>query len=226
MRRLPLLLAALLPACTGAAPACWTPADATPGWKAAVVPAGAPALAAPPDIEQFRPGEPALAWADDQFPQPGWTASGGVAGFSVDLAGGGWDAVELTFSAGLGGQEIEAVAQTAKGRSVILPRTRSRATTVRLELSDPRTISVSLIAHHHLRATPALLSWRAGRWQRPPGRAGTLVYRQPLGAPLRLCQTPGRPLSFHPSWLPPSGAPRPVALTRTLPDRLHGLTGW
>ncbi len=218
-RAVPLMMmAVILPACRPVR-FCWTPADATPGWKEVALPAGASQLAAPIDVDQYRPGERALAWQEDYAAPVTWRPSLGSIAFELPLSGVGWDAVELTFARPLAGQQIEATADTPHGRDVVLSRTRSQSSTVRLLLKDPQTSFVRVVAHPHGRAAPRVVSWRAGRWQRPPGHAATLVFRQPLGPPVQLCQTAGELPAFHGSDRP--DRPRPVALAATWRDRIR-----
>ena len=47
------------------APHCFVPSDQTAGWKRVVLPADAPALAAPEGVDQFRSGEQVLLVEQD-----------------------------------------------------------------------------------------------------------------------------------------------------------------
>jgi hypothetical protein len=210
-------MASLGSACASPVRACWSPADATPGWKEVALPTGAKALAAPPDVDQYRPGEPALAW-QERTAQPTPRLSGGSANLVLDVDGERAEALEVTFEARLGGAAVEAYGLTPTGSYVVRPRARSHDTTVRLDLADPTTSAVVVTVRHHLRAAPRLVSWRVGRWQHPVGPPATLLYRQPAGRTLLLCDAPGRPLAFHPSWQ--AEPPRPVAMAPTLASRL------
>jgi hypothetical protein len=210
------LLAGLLGACRVPTRRCWTPRDQSPGWKQAALPAEAPALAAPPDVDQYRADEPALAWQEEGADATRWNSLGS-ADFALDVEGRHADAVELTFDARLGGAVVEARNLTAGGSYVVLSRTRRHEPTVRLELADPATTRVVVTVHHHLRAEPRLVSWRSGRWQRPSGTAPALVYRQPEGRSIELCDRPEQTPTFHPAWQ--TDPPRLVSLERTLLSR-------
>ncbi len=204
------LLSSLAAACTPSlARACWVPDDAAPGWKQVTLPAGAPSLAAPPDIDQYRPGETALAWEEREAEPASW-GLGGRAELALPLDGAGWDVVEVAFAARLGGAGVEARGLLPSGSYLVLPRTRIHTATVRLEPADRRTTELLLTVHHHLRAAPRPIGWRVGRWLRPAGTPRTLVYRQPPGRPVVLCDAPGRMLELHPAWQTP---PLPVTLT-------------
>jgi hypothetical protein len=211
VRRTIICLAPLLWSCASPARACFTPADQTAGWKQVALPPGARSLAAPPDIDQYRTGEAALAW-QERGARPARRGGSGSAEFVLDFAGERADSVEVTFTALLGGAAIEAEGKSASGTYSVLPRTRSHASTVRLDIADPATSAVVLTVHHHQRAVPRLVSWRIGRWQAPSGPPSLLVYRQPGDRSLQLCEAPGQRLTFHPAWR--TGAPRPVTLAQ------------
>jgi hypothetical protein len=216
VKRRCIALIALLSSCASPIRACWAPNDRTSGWKQVSLPPGAPALSAPPNVDQYRTNERALAWQERGAAAAQWSSLGSAV-FALDLDGRHVDVVEANFEARLGGALVEARALTATGSYVILPRTRSHATTVRLELADPSTESIVLTVHHHVRTQPRLVSWRIGQWQRPAGPPSLLVYRQPESQALLLCNAPEQPLGFHPAWK--SESPRAVSLERTLLSR-------
>jgi hypothetical protein len=219
VKRALVVLASLLAACRSPQYAGWTPNDQRPGWKQAALPADAPALAGPPGIDQYRTNERALAWREEgTVPASHNYSAGGSVDFHLELDGAPADAVEATFAARLGGAAVEASALTAGGIYVSLPRTRVHTTTVRLQLADPLTSAVILTVHHHLRAQPQLVAWRAGAWSTPPGGAALLVYEQPPGQSILLCNRPEQTMEFHPVWWPIE-SPRRVSLERTLVSR-------
>jgi hypothetical protein len=211
MRRAFMLLIVLFSGCRWPVRACWAPRDESPGWKEVALPLGAPQLAAPPTIDQYRSNERALAW-HERGTLSAFSSTSGSADFWLELDGERADAVEVTFAARLGGAVVEARALTTNGSYVILPPTRSHATTLRLELSDPSTATIILTVHHHLRAQPRLMAWRAGQWQIPPGEKALLVYRQPAGQSILLCNRPEQTMTFHSAW--ETEPPRRVSLAR------------
>jgi hypothetical protein len=172
------------------------------------LPADAPSLAADREIDQYRPGEAALAWQERAGEPPTWGPPG-RAELALSFDGERADVVEVGFAARLGGAGVEARGLTAAGSYEALPRTRVHAATVRLELPERGTTELRMTVHHHLRAAPRPVGWRVGRWLRPTGTPRTLIYRQPAGRTVLLCDAPGRLLEFHPAWLAP---PAPVKL--------------
>lgn len=182
---------------------CFVPSDQTAGWKRVVLPAGAPALAAPADVDQFRSGEPALLFEQDASAYTGADSEhpGRMAyRFRVPR-----DArrLELGFLEDLHGAKVDAVAY-AGGRSFpLLDERRLAGTQLALDWTMEGVDHVVVSVHHHLREKPVVREWRVGR-RLEPGEAPampqsfraprSLYFRHPGGRRLELCDAPGREL--------------------------------
>jgi hypothetical protein len=184
---------------------CFVPSDQTAGWKRVLLPEGAPALAAPEDVDQFRSGEPALLLQEDASaylgadrPRPGRMAYT----FRVPR-----DAhrLELGFLEDPRGAKVDAVAYAGGRAFPLLDEKRHSGARLSLEWTMEGVDRVVVSVHHHLREKPVVHTWRVGRVLKPgedPSvseafRASrSLYFRHPGGRRLVLCDAPGRRLQL------------------------------
>lgn len=185
---------------SGRGPRCYLPVEATDapaGWRRVALPAGAPSLAAPAGIEQFRSDEDAVVWTIERGGVAGERRPLGRTGFTVVVPAEARHAL-LRFRAPLEGARVEVRDDDGE---LIFDRRISNAE-VRLDWEGaPRRLAVTV--HHHLRPAPRLLAVRLGVDGRPPALAragdafrlpGSLYYRHPGGAPVELCDESARSL--------------------------------
>lgn len=196
-----LLLACLSAGCTQAA--CYTPSDGTPGWKAVVIPAVAPALSAPEGVDQVRGGEPAVVWTDEITPVDAWSEHGHRELFFEVRSD--QRALEVHFAAPLDGARV--------GAPPHAPNRRVRGDRVLftwLRPVDHLTVEV----HQHFRSTPIVRQARAGSPAVVAGtRPGVLYYKQPPGRRVLLCDAPERTLAVAPD--AELSQAQPIALHRS-----------
>jgi hypothetical protein len=200
------------------APACYRPATQTRGWKEVRLPAAAPHLAAPDGVEQYRTGEPALAWS-------GWSDVGphrslGAASYYLYLPEGA-EVLEIDFGSRLGGAALEINSLGDDGWNSFRSRFRTHDSRLSLEL-DPRTRAVEVLVHNHLRAPPQP-RWRSGRRELPEAPPRRLYYFDRGEGGLELCEAPARKLGFREGGsLEPATrtALSPTVLTRLLHKEL------
>ncbi len=185
-------------------PHCYVADDRTAGWKEAAIPNGAPALAAPDGVEQFRSGEDA------------WVVRGPtVSGYSTDRRGWGTVALhfpvpkhttklDVRFAQRLDGMRVEVVGSGGWVANVPLQAERRyTGTALSLEWTAKGVEQVTIVLHHHMRAAPVVAEWSSAR--REPMRTWEpkkLSWLQPAGAAVELCDAPGRPLRVNLENLP------------------------
>jgi hypothetical protein len=198
-----------------AAPPCYHDNGGV-GWKRAALPVAAPHLSAPDGIDQYRTGEPYLVWSEQGMAEP--TAAFGSSRFvlRVDEQA---DAIAVDFAARLGGAQVDVVAHRAWADLPLLVRERQHGASLRFEV-PPGTWYVEVVVHHHLRAAPLVTSWRLGvRTLGEPMSPPSLVYYNPDGRPLELCEAPEAVPSVRRARLP-APPPSSVALAPTPLTRL------
>lgn len=177
--------------------ACVTPADQTPGWKAFPL-EQAPALAAAPELEQFRAGEKARI-ADRS---PGLLVAEHPEGLSTRYtiaAGDGAQAFTLEFATSLRGAQVDVEAEAGLAR-FRLSTSRVNGSLVNGRWNVPGVRRVDVVVHHHLRGRPAVAALEVERLAvvaAPGASPGTLYVHHPGGVRLELCDAPGRVLSVR-----------------------------
>jgi hypothetical protein len=214
-------LVALLATATPERP-CFLPSDQTAGWKRVALPETAPALAAPEDVDQFRTGEPALAFEEDPGAYVGASEEHlGRMAYTFRVPR---DArrLELGVLEPLRGAKVDVVAYAGSRAFPLLDEKRHAGTEVAAVWSMDGVDRVVVRIHRHFREKPVVRTWRVGR-QVGPGTQGlvpegfrtprSLYFRHPGGRRLELCEAPNRPLAFSLGRL--GEAPHEVTLTRT-----------
>ena len=203
--------------------ACFTPNDATPGWKQVTLPPQSSSLAAPAGIDQFRPGEPAKAFelnpsrfeGVESYDEGSTTFSFNVAPDSRRL--------ELSFHEPLRGAKVDASLFVGSRQYPLLDEKRVKSEQLVLEWQIPEAARLVVRVHQHFRKRPLMTRWLLVRdlvVANEPTISGnfkveqSLYYRQPPGVPVELCDAPGRVLELDLRQLPASAQPRSVQLTR------------
>jgi len=177
--------------------ACFTPADQTPGWKAFPLEHG-PALAAGPELEQFRAGE--KAHIVDR--SPGLLVEEHAEGLSTRYsiaAGDGAQSFTLDFASPLRGAQVDVEAEAGLSR-FRLSTARVNGSHVSGRWNVPGVRRVEVVVHHHLRGRPAVTGLAVERLAvvpAPGASPGTLYVLHPGGLRLELCDAPGRVLGVR-----------------------------
>lgn len=199
------LLLSLLTLATGSAPErCTTPADQTAGWKRVALDASRPALAAPPEVSQFRSGERALVVEDGLRRYEGTVGTNPLSMEHFFRLGAGTQQLRVEFSEPLRGAKVDVTAYSTGGLTFpLLVERRIPGSQLELQLEREDFTQLIIRVHHHFRRPPVVRSARAERLvnvSEEPGlpealRApGSLYYLHPGGRTLTLCETPGRVL--------------------------------
>jgi hypothetical protein len=185
---------------------CFVPEDQAAGWKQTPIPANAPALAAPAEIEQFRTGERALVVEEAAHFEHSVVTHVGRAVVSFEVPRGAQH-LRVRFAQSLDGMRVDARAVDPRGRvMLILDDRRVASDTVMLDWGPVEMERIEVTLHHHLRPRPVVAQWRAGSWEvvselpgvpEPFRRPGTLSWRHPGGRRVQLCDAPGRRLEVH-----------------------------
>jgi len=185
---------------SGRGPRCWIAAeeaDAPAGWRRVALPSGAPALAAPLGVPQFRSDEEAVVWTSERGGVAGERRALGRARFVVEVPREARHAA-LRFRAPLDGARLEV--RDDDGEVISDRRISGAEARVDWEGAARR---LEVTVHHHLRAAPRLAGVRLGVDGRPASLLGagdafrlpgSLYYRHAGGAPVELCDEPGRAL--------------------------------
>ncbi len=192
----PMMLTALL-----LGQVCFTPSDARPGWKRALIPDDAPRLAAPDGIDQYRSAE--AYQTVNEYPMAslqGWTGRVGKTEFQL-IPGAGACELELEFAEPLRGAKVSITAPGPKGPMVFMREARQAGKVLRAKWGKDGVPLVDVVVHDHFRKDPVLQRWKAvciapvvltettaERW---------LTYLQPAGLPLTLCERPGATMQVH-----------------------------
>jgi hypothetical protein len=182
---------------------CLTPADQTAGWKHTPIPHGAPALAAPADVEQFRTGEPALVVdRDESFEHTSDKHTGSLDLFFRPPRNS--QHLRITFAHRLDGMKVDAAVVDRRGLKMpLLDGHRVGGSELGLDWGHAEVAQVQVTLHHHLREAPVVYGWRAGSWETPSEldgapeafrTPGTLHWRHPGGRTVSLCNAPDRRL--------------------------------
>jgi hypothetical protein len=191
------------PRAAGRGPRCWIAvedADAPPGWRRVALPSGAPSLAAPAGVPQFRSDEDAVVWTVERGGVPAERSRMGRARFVVDLSAREREArhAALRFRAPLDGARLE----VRDGAGELIFDRRISGAEARVDWEGPAR-RLGILVHHHLRPAPRLAAVRLGVDGRAAALAeagdafrlpGSLYYRHPGGAPVELCDEPARQL--------------------------------
>ncbi len=200
---------------------CYVPSDQTAGWKRVELPAEAPALAAPGDIEQFRAGERALfTEADPPHTYLGATKrrSGRMA-YTFRLPKDG-SRMEVEFLESLDGAKVDATAYVGARAYPLLSERRQHGGRLALEWNVEGVDTLVVEVHYHLRERPVVRHWWVSRGVWPSQEAAVptgfhapraLYFRHPGGRRIELCETPRQQMQLS-RW--PDGAPVDVTLTR------------
>ncbi|HZA14820.1 MAG TPA: hypothetical protein VE618_10000 [Myxococcaceae bacterium] len=214
-------LSLLIVTAAGANELCYVPTEQTAGWKRVDVPDDAVGLAAPADVDQFRPGE--AAWLVEQDPK-GYLGATKQRGGKMDYTfrvPPQTRRLTVHFVASLRGAELDATAY-GEGRTFpLLDGHRVAENFIQLEWELPDIEGIVLRVHHHLRPVTVVAQWRTARWldlgQDPSIPAAfrvtrSLYFRHPGGRTIELCDLPGQPQSVDRVRL--AGRPVNVSLTR------------
>ncbi|NTX36106.1 hypothetical protein HUA78_16785 [Myxococcus sp. CA033] len=180
--------------------ACWSHEDPTPGWKRVELPASAPQLAAPVDVDQFRSGEPVLVREANVGTYFGGQHVGtGRMAFRFQVQP-GTTRLELDFLGSLRGAKVDATAYVGPRPLHLLDERRIPGSSLMLEWGSEEVGAVVVEVHYHLRERPVVQSWWATRRVWPerdaalPGEfkaARSLYFFHPGGGRvLSLCQQP------------------------------------
>lgn len=199
------LLLSLLALAAGSAPErCMTPADQTAGWKRSALDASSPALAAPPEVSQFRSGERALLVEDGLLRYEGTVGSNPLRMEHLFRLGAGTQQLRVEFSEPLRGAKVDVTAYTTGGLTFpLLVERRMPGQQLELRLEREDFTQLIIRVHHHFRRPPVVRSARAERLvliSEVPGLPealripGSLYYLHPGGRTLTLCEAPGRVL--------------------------------
>jgi hypothetical protein len=190
---------------------CVTPVDQTPGWKVAAVTAGAPALAAPEWVEQFRAGEPTLVLDEPAYQHAAKERLGRLElRFFVPE---GTRHLRVRFAHRLDGMKVDArLLDDWHSRTMPLADGRRfGGDQVQFDWGPSSAREVEVTLHHHLRSKPVVLEWQSGRLEDvSPAfsmalEPGTLAYRHPGEQRIELCNAPGRRLEVERAHLPATG---------------------
>jgi hypothetical protein len=205
-----------------AATPCYLPNDATPGWKQVALPDDARSLAAPVNVEQFRTDE-LVSIVDDrsELYLAGESVFPGRTSFEFVLGEGG-RSLEVRFDHPLRGAKVDVTAWAPGGTMTLMHEQRVGGERLPLTWGTNDVRSVTVRVHEHLREPPVVRSYRAvrvvaGTSVHPSPAFGlprSLYYRQPVGAPVLLCDEPGRELTVPPGAPALNARPTPVSLRR------------
>jgi hypothetical protein len=198
---------------------CFVPVDQSAGWKQVVLPADAPSLAAPDDIDQFRPYEAARVFDSDA-----WTFAGtdepvpGRLDYRFRMAKGS-QRLELEFLEPLRGAKVDIIAYSGGRELPLLRERRVAGQSLDTAWSVPDVDTVVVSVHHHFREKPVVARWKVTRQEvlanDPDVPASfklgrSLYYRQPENRRIELCQAPGRTLGLELKNLESKAMPVPV----------------
>ncbi|HZI12286.1 MAG TPA: hypothetical protein VE153_18015 [Myxococcus sp.] len=200
---------------------CWLPDDQTAGWKRVDLPEGAPALAAPEDVDQLRANEPVQWRESDPRAYVGASKSSpGRMAYTFRVPA-GTTRLEVDFLESLRGAKVDATAFAGGRTFPLLSERRQPGASLVLEWYAEDVDGVVVEVHHHLRERPVVRAWRTARRVWPEREASvpqafkaprTLYFLHPGGGRyLLLCNAPGRTLTLT-RW-PAEGAPAAVSLT-------------
>ncbi|MCE9669698.1 hypothetical protein LY474_18030 [Myxococcus stipitatus] len=203
---------------------CWSLVDDTPGWKRVVLPAEAPALAAPGDFEQFRSGEPVLLREVRLHDDVGSTHERpGRMAYTFQVAP-GTTRLEVGFKESLQGAKVDATAFAGETALTLLDEVRVPGERLALEWKSETVDRVVVTVRYHLRGRPVVASWATSRRIRPERdpslpegfRLPRSLYFLHPGGPgaVLLCQRPGLDLRVS---RPPTA--RTPLVTVSLPPR-------
>ena len=203
-----------------AASPCYVPSDQTAGWKRVELTAEAPALAAPPGIDQFRSDEAALLLESDPRAYVGATRRQlGRMTYTFRVPEGAVR-LEVDFLEALRGAKVDVTAYAGSRAFPLRDERRMAGSWLALDWSMEGVDSVVIEVHDHFRQKAVVRQWRVGRrvWPTrersvPEGflAARSLYFFHPGGQRLELCHAPDRRLVLT-RW-PGQGAPAPVALS-------------
>lgn len=174
---------------------CYRADDQTAGWKQAVMPKGT-TLAAPPDIDQFRSGQPSWVVTDRAlFDYRATTPRWGVVRLDFEVPS-DTRLLRVHFLQRLEGMRVEVRGGDGSGRDLpLLPERRFSTDELRLEWTAEGVRYVTILLHHHVRGAPVVADWSSGRWQQMPAAPrAQLTYFHPGGRDLELCDAPHQPL--------------------------------
>lgn len=194
---------------------CVAPQDQAAGWKQTPLARGAPALAAPADVEQFRSGERALVLSEPHFQHSAEEVFGTLQlTFEVPRDA---EHLRVRFRHPLDGMKVDATALDRQGRRMpLMDQRRIGGDEVQVDWGPAEVAWVTLRLHHHLRERPVVSQWRSGRWEVPSEaasapaffhREGMLIWRHPGGRRIELCEAPKQRLELQ-DWRPPAGGAR------------------
>jgi hypothetical protein len=201
---------------------CFLPSDQSAGWKRVEIPEGAPALAAPHGIDQFRSDEAALLIESDPQAYVGATRrQPGRMTYTFRVPRGA-ARLEVDFVDSLRGAKVDATAYAGHRAFPLLDERRVGGAALALDWSVEGVDSLVIEVHDHFREKAVVRQWRVARRVWPTREASvpegfraprSLYFRHPGGLRVELCQAPDRPLLLT-RW-PGEGAPAPVTVTRT-----------
>jgi hypothetical protein len=210
-------------------PICYVPSDQTAGWKQVRIPDAAPALSAPPNVDQFRTGEASVVWESDEGEYEGADEiRHGLVVYRFRLPRNA-RLLEVEFGEPLEGAKVAAYGIAGESRYPLLHGKRSKGGSFLLEWEQPGLDYVFIEVHRHLRPVPTVRHFHIGRmavlsneqWLDPGFRAPrTLYFLHPGGRTVELCNAPARRLSVKRTSI--TGAPATVTLAPRPPDERFG----
>lgn len=198
----PLAALVMLLAAGSPEPSCYVPSDQTAGWKRVVLPEDAPALAAPPDVDQFRSDEPALLFEHNASTYLGaFSEHPGRMDYRFQVPRDAHQLV-LGFLEDLRGAKVDAMVYAGGHSFPLLDERRLAGTQLALDWTMEGAELVVVSVHHHLREKPVVREWRVTRRLEPSRDPAmpeafraprSLYFRHPGGGRrLELCDAPGR----------------------------------
>jgi hypothetical protein len=179
---------------------CFVLNDPSPGWKQVALPAGAPHLAAPAGVQQFRTSGPATVTHEvTEVLRSAWRSGVGRHSFDFSLPP-GTKTLTLRFARPLDSAKVDAIAEGPRGQLVLLDERRSTGAVLALPVPLPDASRAVVTVHSHLRGAPSLEAATAERTVTPlqaPDfpeqlRLDNSLYLLSQGGPVTLCERPGQ----------------------------------
>jgi hypothetical protein len=198
---------------------CFVVSDPAPGWKQVALPATAPHLAGPVELQQFRSaGVATVTHEVTEVLRAAWRAGAGRHAFEFTLPQGA-TTLSLRFAQPLDSAKVDAVVDGPRGRQVLLDERRVNGALLVLRVPLPDATRALVTVHSHLRGAPSLEAATVERAVTPRHapdfpeqlRVDNSLYVLSAGGPLTLCERPGQAMTVAAASL--QAPVRAVALT-------------